>query len=461
MYSFIICILTLIASYFIYGKFLERIAGVDETRETPVQRLEDGVDYMPMSTLKNFLVHFLNIAGLGPIFGAIQGALFGPAAFLWITLGTIFIGCIHDFFSGFMSLRNDGLTLPNIVSKYLGKRLQKYVAVLMVITGILVAATFAKGAADLLSNLTHTPVLICITIIFIYFLIAAIFPVDKIIGNIYPIFGAFLFIMALIMLGGVIINPAYNIPEFTTKGLYLTDKSIFPYLFVTIACGAISGFHASQSPIVARCMKNEKDAKPVFFGAMVIEGIIALIWAGIAMAFFHGQPQLAVIYGASPSVAVNEMALTLVGPLGLILTVIGVIICPITTGDTSLRSARITIADELHLNHEKIISRLKIGIPLFLISFGLTFVDFSLIWRYFAWSQLIVATIVLYATSAYLIKKEEKYIISLIPAMICTLIAFAYILQAPEGLGLPSMIANIISIIATAITTIIFLKKYK
>ena len=461
MYSFIICILTLIASYFIYGKFLERIAGVDETRETPVQRLEDGVDYMPMSTLKNFLVHFLNIAGLGPIFGAIQGALFGPAAFLWITLGTIFIGGVHDFFSGFMSLRNDGLTLPNIVSKYLGKRLQKYVAVLMVITGILVAATFAKGAADLLSNLTHTPVLICITIIFIYFLIAAIFPVDKIIGNIYPIFGAFLFIMALIMLGGVIINPAYNIPEFTTKGLYLTDKSIFPYLFVTIACGAISGFHASQSPIVARCMKNEKDAKPVFFGAMVIEGIIALIWAGIAMAFFHGQPQLAVIYGASPSVAVNEMALTLVGPLGLILTVIGVIICPITTGDTSLRSARITIADELHLNHEKIISRIKIGIPLFLISFGLTFVDFSLIWRYFAWFQLIVATIVLYAASAYLIKKEEKYIISLIPAMICTLIAFAYILQAPEGLGLPSMIANIISIIATAITTIIFLKKYK
>ena len=461
MYSFIICILTLIASYFIYGKFLERIAGVDETRETPVQRLEDGVDYMPMSTLKNFLVHFLNIAGLGPIFGAIQGALFGPAAFLWITLGTIFIGGVHDFFSGFMSLRNDGLTLPNIVSKYLGKRLQKYVAVLMVITGILVAATFAKGAADLLSNLTHTPVLICITIIFIYFLIAAIFPVDKIIGNIYPIFGAFLFIMALIMLGGVIINPAYNIPEFTTKGLYLTDKSIFPYLFVTIACGAISGFHASQSPIVARCMKNEKDAKPVFFGAMVIEDIIALIWAGIAMAFFHGQPQLAVIYGASPSVAVNEMALTLVGPLGLILTIIGVIICPITTGDTSLRSARITIADELHLNHEKIISRLKIGIPLFLISFGLTFVDFNLIWRYFAWSQLIVATIVLYAASAYLIKKEEKYIISLIPAMICTLIAFAYILQAPEGLGLPSMIANIISIIATAITTIIFLKKYK
>ena len=208
-------------------------------------------------------------------------------------------------------------------------------------------------------------------------------------------------------------------------------------------------------------MKNEKDAKPVFFGAMVIEGIIALIWAGIAMAFFHGQPQLAVIYGASPSVAVNEMALTLVGPLGLILTVIGVIICPITTGDTSLRSARITIADELHLNHEKIISRLKIGIPLFLISFGLTFVDFSLIWRYFAWSQLIVATVMLYAASAYLLKKGKHYIIAFAPAIVCTVIAFAYILQAPEGFRLPSMIANIISVIATAITTAIFLKKFK
>ena len=461
MYSFIICFLVLVASYFVYGKIIEKVAGVDGTRETPAYKLEDNVDYIPMSKIKNFLVHFLNIAGLGPIFGAIQGALFGPAAFIWIVLGTIFIGGVHDFFSGFMSLRNDGLTLPNIVSKYLGKRLQKYVAVLMVITGILVAATFAKGAADLLSNLTHTPVLICITIIFIYFLIAAIFPVDKIIGNIYPIFGAFLFIMALIMLGGVIINPAYNIPEFTTKGLYLTDKSIFPYLFVTIACGAISGFHASQSPIVARCMKNENDARPVFYGAMVLEGLVALCWAAIAMAFFHGQPQLAVIYSNYPAVAINEMAMTLVGPFGLILTIIGVVVCPITTGDTALRSARITIADTFKINNEKIISRLKLAFPLFLISFGLTFVDFNLIWRYFAWAQLIVATIVLFSASVYLIKKEKQYLITLVPAAACTLIALGYILQAPEGLRLPAMIANIISVIATVIITAVFLKKYK
>ena len=349
MYSFVICSLALIASYFVYGKFIERITGVDESRETPAYRLQDGVDYIPMSKIKNFLVHFLNIAGLGPIFGAIQGALFGPAAFLWITLGTIFIGSIHDFFSGYMSLRNNGMTMPSIISKYLGTKIQKIMAVLIIMTGILVAATFAKGAAELLSNLTNISIIIWMTIIFIYFLIATVFPIDKIIGKIYPIFGALLLIMIVLMTGALILNPAYTIPEFTTQGLYLTNKSIFPYLFVTIACGAISGFHASQSPIVARCIENEKDTRPVFFGAMVIEGLVALCWAAIAMAFFHGQPQLAAIYGAAPSVAVSEMAITLVGPIGLVLTIIGVVICPITTGDTSLRSSRITIADELNL----------------------------------------------------------------------------------------------------------------
>lgn len=458
MYSFIICFLAIIASYFIYGKFIERISGVDETRETPAYKLEDGVDYIPLSKIKNFLVHFLNIAGLGPIFGAIQGALFGPAAFLWITLGTIFIGGIHDFFSGYMSMRNNGFTMPHIISKYLGTKIQKAMAVLIVITGILVAATFAKGAAELLSNLTDINIFIWIIIIFIYFLIATVFPIDKIIGNVYPVFGALLLIMVVMMTGALILNPAYTIPEVTTQGLYLTDQSIFPYLFVTIACGAISGFHASQSPIVARCIENEKDARPVFYGAMALEGLVALCWAAIAMAFFHGQPQLAVIYGASPSVAVHDMARALVGPVGLVLTIIGVVVCPITTGDTSLRSSRITIADELNLNQEKLISRLKLAVPLFLASFGLTFIDFGLIWRYFAWMQLIVATIVLYAASTYLIHNEKPYIVTLVPAIICTLIAFAYILQAPEGLRLPSMMANAISVITTIITIAIYIK---
>ena len=461
MYSFILCAGILIVSYFVYGKAIEKLVGIDENNTTPAYKLQDGVDYLPIPKLKAFLIHFLNIAGLGPIFGAIQGALFGPAAFLWITLGTIFIGSVHDFFSGFLSMRNDGLTMPNIIAKYLGSTIQKVVAVLIVITGILVASTFATGSADLIANLTKTDSLIWLILIFSYFFIATVLPIDKIIGRIYPVFGALFLIMAILMTGAIILNPAYSIPEFTTQGLYLTDKSIFPYLFVTIACGAISGFHASQAPIVARCVENEKDARPVFFGAMVLEGLTALCWAGIAMAFFHGQPQLAVIYGASPSIAVNEMATTLLGSVGLVLTIIGVVICPITSGDTSLRSSRITIADELNINQEKIVSRLKLAIPLFIASFALTFIDFSLVWRYFAWTQLIVATLVLFAASAYLIEKHNLYIVTLAPAILCTLIAFAYILQAPEGLNPPSMIANVISIIATLIITAIFIRKYK
>lgn len=461
MYTFLICFVGLIASYFIYGKFIEKVAGVDENVETPVHRLEDGVDYMPMSKIKALLVQFLNIAGLGPIFGVIQGALFGPSAFLWITFGTIFIGAVHDFFSGFLSLRNDGFTMPNIISKYLGTSMQKFIAIVTVITGVLVAAVFSTGSAALIGNLTNTPVFIWCVVIFIYFLVATLFPVDKIIGKLYPIFGALFLVMVVLMTGALILNPAYQIPELTTQGLYLTDKSIFPYLFVTIACGAISGFHASQSPIVARCMTNEKDARPVFFGAMVIEGLTALCWAAIALAFFHGQPQLAAIYAATPTVGAHEMATKLLGPIGLAIVIIGIVVCPITTGDTALRSSRITIADELHINQEKLLSRIKIALPLFLASFALTFVDFALVWRYVAWSQLLVGAAVLLSATVYLIKKEKNYLITLIPAIVCVLITFGYILQAPEGLRLPSMIANIISIIATIIVTFVFLKKFK
>ena len=341
----------LIASYFIYGKVVEKISGIDETKQTPVWRLQDGVDYMLLSRIQAFLVQFLNIAGLGSIFGVIQGALFGPSAFLWITFGTIFIGTVHDFFSGFLSLRNDGYTMPNIISKYLGTTARKFVAIVTVVTGILGASVFSTGSAALLSSLTSLPVYILTLIIFVYFLIATLFPVDKVIGKIYPIFGGLLLLMVILMTGSLILNPAYTIPEFTTQGLYLTDKPIFPYLFVTIACGAISGVHASQSPIVARCIKNENDARPVFFGAMVLKGLTALCWAAIALAFFHGQPQLAAVYGAAPMVAVHEMATKLLDLTIVAIIIIGVVVCPIISGDTALRSSGITIADELHINH--------------------------------------------------------------------------------------------------------------
>lgn len=461
MYSFIICLVALIASYFIYGKFLEKVVGIDENRQTPVHRLEDGVDYIPISRIKAFLVQFLNIAGTGPIFGVIQGALFGPAAFLWITLGTIFIGAVHDFFSGVLSLRNDGSTMPGIISKYLGTNAQKFIAFVTIITGILVGAVFSTSSAALLSNLTSTPVFIWTAIIFLYFIIATLLPVDKIIGKFYPLFGLLFLIMVILIIGATILNPNYTIPEFTTPGLYLTDKPIFPFLFVTIACGAISGFHASQSPIVARCIKNEKDSRPVFFGAMVLEGITALCWAAVALAFFHGQPQLGAIYAAAPAVAVNEMATKLLDPIGVILIIIGIVICPITTGDTALRSSRITLADELNINQEKLVSRLKLGIPLFIISYALTFINFNLVWRYFASAQLIISVAVLLSATSYLMRKGKSYLLTLIPSIICILITIGYFLQAPEGLQLPSMIANAITIIATAAITTIFIKKYK
>lgn len=461
MYTFIICFVGLIASYFIYGKLLEKVVGIDVSKQTPAYRLTDGVDFMPMSRIKAFLVQFLNIAGLGPIFGVIQGALFGPSAFLWITFGTIFIGAVHDFFSGFMSLRNDGYTMPNILSKYLGTTVQKFIAIVTVLTGVLVATVFSTGSAALLGDLTGTPVFIWTALIFVYFIIATLLPVDKIIGKFYPLFGVLFLIMVILITGALILNPGYTIPELTTQGLYLTDKPIFPFLFVTIACGAISGFHASQSPIVARCMKNENDARPVFFGAMVLEGLTALCWAAVALAFFHAQPQLAAGYAAAPTVAVRQMAAQLLDPIGVLLIVIGVVVCPITTGDTALRSSRITLADELHMDQEKLLSRLKLAIPLFIPAFALTFVDFTLVWRYVAWAQLIIATAVLLAATAYLMKKEKPYIITFAPAIVCTLITFGYIFQAPEGLQLPEMIANVISLIATAIVTIIFFKKYK
>ena len=461
MISFFICLFALILSYFIYGKFLERIVGVDESAETPAYRLNNGVDYIPMNKYKLLLIHFLNIAGLGPIFGAIQGALFGPAAFLWIVLGTIFVGGVHDFFSGVMSVRKDGFSMPAIISEYLGETVRKFIAFVIIVTGILVAAVFATGSADLLSNLTHVDTFIWLIIIFAYFLIATLFPVDKIIGKIYPIFGFLFLIMAIVLIVALLLNPNYSIPEFTTGGLYLTTKSIFPYLFVTIACGAISGFHSSQSPIVARCMENEKDMRMVFYGSMVVEGILALIWAAIAMSFFHGQPQLAAIYGATPGVGVSEMAQTLVGPLGLIFAIIGVVICPITTGDTALRSARITIADEFKLDQKNFVSRLQIALPLFILSFLITFVDFTLIWRYFAWAQLIIAVAVLLSATVYLINNRKHFIITFAPAILCTAIAIAYILQAPEGLGLDSFISNLISVIATAILSAYFIFKYK
>ena len=461
MYTFILSILVLIVGYIFYGKLVERIVGIDEKKETPAYALNDGVDYVPMDKKRLFLIHFLNIAGLGPIFGAIQGALFGPAAFLWIVFGSLFAGCIHDFFSGYLSVKFDGGTMPGIISKYLGNNIRKLLAVLTVLTCTTMSAVFALGSANLLTILTNINPWIWTSLIFVYFLIATLFPIDKTLGKIYPIFGFLFLLMALVLVGALVISPTYHIPELTAQGLYFSSNPIFPFLFITIACGAISGFHSSQSPIVARCVKNEKDMRFIFYGAMVLEGIVALIWAAITMAFFNGQPQLAYLYGATPYIGVKDMSIVLAGTLGLVLTIIGVVICPVTSGGTALRSARITIADELSLNQKKLSSRLKIVIPLFAFSFGLTFINFDIVWRYFAWLQLIVATLLLWASTVYLIDKKRNYIISIAPAIFTTAVSFAYILQASEGLRIDPSTSNVIAVIATIAITVLFIYKYK
>ena len=461
MYTFIACVVFLVVGYFIYGKIVEKVFDIDGSVETPATKYDDGEDYIPMSKVKLFFLRYINIAGLGPIFGAIQGALFGPSAFLWIILGTIFAGAVHDFCSGFLSVRQDGLSIPGIIGKYLGSKVRHLLTILIVVTAVLVVATFTKGAATLLASLTSINGLMWIVIIFIYFFIAIILPVNKLVGKIYPIFGFFFILITFLLLGGLISSPVYTVPELTTKGLYYTPFPLFPFLFVTITCGAISGYHSTQSPLIARYVKDEKDMKPVFYGAMVLEGFTALVWAAIAMAFFKGNPQLALFLGRTPAIAVKEFSYVFLGKIGLILTVLCVAFCPIITGDTILRGARLAILDEFGVSGDQLLSRLKIITPLLVIAFVLTFVDFSIMWTFFAWVQISIASLILWTSTVYLIKRKRKYVLTLIPAMFCSVVSVAYILQAPGGFYIEPIIANTIAVIVTVALTAIFMKKFK
>lgn len=460
MITFFSAIIILILGYFIYGRFVERTFGIDDSLKTPAVALQDGVDYVPMNWKKIFLIQFLNIAGLGPIFGAIQGALFGPAAFLWIVFGTIFAGGVHDFLSGYLSLKNKGVSASELVGIYLGESARKIMVVFSVVLLVLVGVVFVTGPAGLLNNLTKIDTKIWVTVIFIYYIVATILPIDKVIGKVYPLFGAALILMALGIAGGLFIK-GYTIPELTLTNLHPDEKSIFPYLFITIACGAISGFHATQSPLMARCVEHEREMRPIFYGSMVAEGIIALIWAAAAMAFFKGEPQLQALYGGAPAVGVQEMSVNLLGPVGAILAIIGVVACPITSGDTAFRSARLTIADTLNLKQDPIKNRFIIAIPLFAVGVALTFIDFNIVWRYFAWSNQTLAMIMLWTGSMFLLKSNKNYFITVIPAIFMTGVTFSYIIQAPEGFKLSPIVGNITGIVVGLIFALIFFNKVK
>ena len=455
MMSFIISLIALIVGYFTYGKFVEKVFGIDENRKTPAFPMADGVDYVEIDWKKAFLIQFLNIAGLGPIFGAIAGALWGPVAFLWIVFGCIFAGATHDFLSGMLSVRHDGATIAEIVGYYLGENAKKVMRVFSVVLLVLVGVVFVTGPADILANLTGKPSLMWVGIIILYYMAATVLPVDKLIGKIYPLFGACLIIMGVgIGIGIVVLG--YDVPEIAFVNMHPKGTSIFPYLFVTIACGAISGFHATQSPLMARCMRTEKEGRRVFYGAMIAEGVIALVWAAAAMSFFGGTEGLA--QAGTPGVIVSTISNSILGKIGGALAILGVVACPITSGDTAFRSARLTIADALKYKQGPIINRFMVAIPLFVVGVALCFIDFTIIWRYFAWSNQALATIALWAGAAYLAREGKNHWIASLPGTFMTAVITTYILVAPEGLRLPESVGYPAGVVAAVLAIGLFLK---
>ncbi|MDU5083015.1 carbon starvation protein A [uncultured Tissierella sp.] len=464
MTQFIIGIIILIAGYFVYGKVVDKHFGIDDNKETPATRLEDGIDFVPMSWTKIFLIQLLNIAGLGPIYGAIQGALFGPMAFVWIALGSVFAGAVHDYYSGMLSLRHDGKSISEITGIYLGEGARKVMRVFSVILLVLVGTVFMTGPATLMGSIELFGLGnadIWLAIVFIYYFLATILPVDKIIGKIYPLFGVALLTMAF-GIGAMILVKGYQLPAFTTSSLHPAGLPIWSILFTTIACGAISGFHATQSPMMARCMTKESYGRRIFYGSMIAEGVIAMIWAAAGMVFFNGLPGLAeALSNGGPGGVVNTISITLLGPIGGVLAMLGVIACPITSGDTAFRSARLTIADAMNYEQGPIKKRLALALPLFVVAFGLTRIDFNIIWRYFAWSNQTLAMIVLWTASAYLVKNNKSHWLTTIPATFMTAVSATYILQAPEGFKLSTTIAYPVGAAIAVAAIMFFLIKIK
>jgi len=466
MITFFISILVLILGYTFYSRFIERIEGIEPDRQTPAYKLNDGVDYVPMPWWRIFLIQFLNIAGLGPIFGAMAGAMWGPIAFLWIVLGSVFAGAVHDYFSGMLSIKHNGLSITEIVGIYLGKWAKQFMRGFTLILMVIVGAVFIMGPAKILAGMipAFNSLTFWVLVVFVYYLVATMLPIDKVIGKVYPLFGFTLFFMALGLIIALIAR-GYHMPELNMANFrnfhVNSDKfPVFPMLFITIACGAISGFHSTQSPLMARCITIEVYGRRVFYGAMITEGVVALIWAAIGMSFYGGINELNVIMEANQgnaAVLVNEISNSLLGKFGGLLALLGVVAAPITSGDTAFRSARLIVADFLSFKQGPIRNRLIISVPLFAIGFLLTRIDFSIIWRYFAWTNQTLAMVVLWAITVYLTKEKKAYYITLVPAVFMTAVTTTYLLFAPEGFSLSKEISYTIGITTAIILLAIFL----
>ena len=463
MIWFFLCVGLLIAGYFIYGKFIERIFGPKPERATPAITMADGVDYVPMSDKKVYLVQLLNIAGVGPIFGPILGALYGPVAMLWIVFGCIFAGAVHDYFSGMLSVRAKGASVPTVVGEHLGTAAKHFMNLFAVVLLMLVGVVFVLSPAGLLANLTSIDLVYWIVAIFAYYILATIVPIDKIIGRFYPIFGALLVFMSVGLIIGLIVSGKgfYN-TGMDFSNLHPTELPLWPLLFITIACGAVSGFHATQSPLMARCMQNEKSGRFIFYGAMIGEGVIALIWCTLGLSFYDSTEALnATMANGGPAAVVHEVSTSLLGTVGGILAILGVVILPITSGDTAFRSARLIVADFFNLTQKPMAKRLLIAVPMFILGFIISKAEFGVIWRYFGWANQTTAVIMLWAAAAYLAKEGKLHWVCTIPAMFMTAVVFTYLANAPIGFGLEMGISTVIGLASTAAITIAFLLKYR
>ena len=445
MISFLVSLVVLLIGFFTYGHITEKVFGPDD-RKTPAVEINDGVDCVPIKTWKALLIQLLNIAGTGPIFGALMGACFGPVVFLWIVFGSILGGAVHDYMCGMISERHEGASIAELSGIYLGKPALYIMRIFSILLLLLTGTVFVTSPAALISSLLPNVLnkTFWIVVILIYYVLATLLPVDKVIGKLYPVFGVILIIMAVSIAGGIIFLPQYNIPEITLSNLHPDNLPVWPFMFVTVACGAISGFHATQSPMMSKCIMSEKNGRTVFYGAMIIESVIALIWAAAGVAFYGGTQMLQdALTNLGQSGTVYQISKDMLGNVGGILAIIGVVVCPITSGDTAFRSARLILAEWTKLDQKKIKFRLMITLPLLGVSAVLTQLDFNVLWRYFSWSNQTLAMIALWVATSYLLKTHDNKLTSLltaIPAAFMSAVSVTYILIAKEGFRLSTAI---------------------
>lgn len=463
MITFTLCLLLLVAGYFTYGKLVERLFAPDD-RPTPVQMQKDGVDFIALPDWKIFMIQFLNIAGLGPIFGAVMGAKFGESSYLWIVLGCILAGAVHDFTAAMLSLRNGGESLPETVGRYLGVTTKQVMRWFSIVLLVLVGAVFVAGPAGLLAKLTPdwADMSFWVIVIFVYYMLASILPIDKVIGKIYPLFAfALLFMAAGLLVMLYVKMPGSDLLPEMWQGLGNTHPQsdvmpIFPFLFVSIACGAISGFHATQSPMMCRCLRSERQARPIFYGAMVTEGIVALIWAAVATYYFHDVP--GGIDVPEASVVVFDITRDWLGVAGGVLAILGVVAAPITTGDTALRSARLIVADMLRIDQRRFSRRVSVSVVIFAVTMAMLFYNmsnpagFNVIWRYFAWANQALSVFTLWAVTAYLVRAGKCWWATLLPALFMTAVCVTYLCAAPECLALPLPLSYSAGVLAVAVS---------